>query len=88
MSQEHEMYSVGNIVNSQLISLYGDISELDLYGDHFEMHRNTEALCCIKGTNFCCRSDALKRNKHKKGNEICRYERWGEGKLDKGSQKV
>ena len=66
------------------ICMMTDDNQTD-HGDHFEMHRNTEALCCIKGTNMCCRSDALKRNKHKKGNEICRYERWGEGKLDKGS---
>ena len=58
------------------------------HGDHFEMYRNTEALCCIKELTQFCRSDTLKTNKHKKGNEICHYERWGEGKLDKGSQKV
>ena len=50
------------------------------HGDHFEMYRNTEALCCIKGTNIVLQvNDTLKTNKHKKRNEICGYQRWGEG---------
>ena len=40
------VFSVGNIVSNNVISSYGDISELDLHGGHFEKHRNIELLCC------------------------------------------
>ena len=51
MSHTYEMYSVGNIVDNYLISLYGDRwTRLNL-GDHTAIYTNTESLCCEPGTN-------------------------------------
>ena len=42
MSRGYERYSVGNIVNNYMISLYGD---------HFEMHRDIKSLRCAPRNN-------------------------------------
>ena len=43
------MYSVENIVNNYIISLYG----VETYcGDRFEIYRNSKLLCCITGPNI------------------------------------
>ena len=45
MGHKYENYSVGNIVNNYVTSLYGDRLQLAYHGDHFEMYRNIESLC-------------------------------------------
>ena len=43
------MYSVGNIVNNDVISLVTD----GIYcGDHFRMYGHTESLCCAPGNTI------------------------------------
>ena len=50
MSHEHEIYSVGNIVNNYTISFMVTDGNQP-YGDHFETYRNINSLCCAPGAN-------------------------------------
>ena len=80
----------GDIVSNYVVSLYGDKTHR---GDHLEKYRNIESLCCVTGTNI---GQLYFKNKqtHGKRDQICDYQRWewwwewGEGELDKGSQKI
>ena len=75
-----EMYSVGNIVNNCVTR----------HRDHFEMYRNTESLCCVTGT-YSVLGRSYFKNKligKKIRFVVSRDERWVEGELDEGRQKV
>ena len=39
--------TVVDVVNNYVMYLFGDRSYLDYSGDHFEMFRTTESLCCV-----------------------------------------
>ena len=71
------MYSVGNIVNNYVISLYGDISYQAYRGDDFEVYKNIESLCCVTGTNIVLQVYTSKTNKqsHRKRDQISSYQR-------------
>ena len=88
----YEIYSVGNIVHNYVISLYGDISQPDFYGDNFEMYRNIKSLCCIKATTIMSQVNytSKQRNSWKETKFVFTAGVVGEveGKLDESSQKV
>ena len=53
-------------------------------GDHFEMYRTIESICCVMGTNIVLyRSIILqkqtKEQTHEKRDQICGYQRRGVG---------
>ena len=43
-----------DVVNNYVKSLYDDIQRFvwNFHGDHFKMHRNSESLCYVTGTNI------------------------------------
>ena len=47
ISHRDAMYSIGNIVNSTVITLDGYQT---YHSDHFVMHTNIESLCCMPET--------------------------------------
>ena len=54
------------------------------HGDHFEMYRDTESLCCITGNNVVLQVDYTSKTKtHRK-----RGWRQGWGELEESSQMV
>ena len=46
------MYSMGNTVNNYVIFCVVTDDNHAYHGDHFEMYRNIESLCCVPGTNI------------------------------------
>ena len=44
------MYSVRHIVNNYVMFLVTEVTRT-YHGDHFEIYRDKEPLCCITGTN-------------------------------------
>ena len=57
-------YSVRNVVNNYVISLYDKVTASNYtYGDHFETYRNVRSLCCMTGTKIGCRSVILQNQK-------------------------
>ena len=87
-SHEYETYSVRNIVNNYVISLYGNQT---YHGDHFDMYRNTKPLCCVTGTNVLFQVNyTSETNKLIEENRLVvgRGEELGEGELDEGDQKI
>ena len=46
------MYSIGNIVNTIVITVYGDRWQLDLHGDYFVLYKDIEPLDCISEPNI------------------------------------
>ena len=50
MSQNYEIYSVGNIANNYVISVHVTDGNSIYHGDHFEMYRNIKSLRCVPGT--------------------------------------
>ena len=63
-------------------------------GDHFEMYRNIESLCCVTGTNSVVGQLYFKNKQTKELIEkdvkfvVTRGRGQGEGKLDEGSKEV
>ena len=81
MTPRNEMYSVGNTVSNNVISLCGN--RWSYSGDHFIMCRKINLLRFTPGVNI-----VLSTNKqtHRKRDRI--YGGLGEGELDEISQKV
>ena len=88
-SHEYEIYSVRNIVNNYIISLYGNQT---YHGDHFEMYRNTKPLCCVTETNILFQvnytSETNKLIEKENRLVVGRGEQLGEGELDEGGLQV
>ena len=58
-------------------------------GDHFEMYRNTESLCCVSGTNkHSVEGQSYFKNKqtHRKRDRICGYQSLGVGRGGTGQR--
>ena len=59
------------------------------YGDHFEMYRNIESLCCAPGNNtvvqLCFENIFIEKEIRFL---VTTGGGWGQGELDEGSQKV
>lgn len=48
------------------------------YGDHLEIHKNIESLCCVSGTNTVLYSIIFQKKLIEK-DQICGYQRIGRG---------
>lgn len=57
------------------------------YGDHLEIHKNIESLCCVSGTNTVLYSIIFQKNSQKKIRFVVTRGQ-EEEELDENSQKV
>ena len=81
MSQECDVYSVGNMASNQAVtSLVTQCNQLYQAG-HVEMDTNIKPLCYITGTNIVCRSISFQKwkNMHREEMEfvVTRGRGWG-----------
>ena len=59
------------------------------HGDHLEMHKNIESLCCVSGTNTVLQFNYIsKTNSQKKIRFVVTQGQEEEEELDEDSQKV
>lgn len=50
------------------------------HGDHLEIHKNIESLCCVSGTNTVLYSIIFQKKLIEK-DQICGYQRIGRGEI-------